>query len=82
MKDRHEDAQKVLLRLHSPDEAAVEYVQIAAQMRIDKDLDTSFMHMLRKPSYRKRFILSICAVGFNQFSGILVITSRLPPSPN
>lgn len=77
MKDRHEDARKILNRLHSPEEAQVEYVQIEAQMRIDKTLDTSYLHMVKKPSYRKRLWLTLACTGFNQFSGILVITSTL-----
>jgi len=36
MKDQHEEARKILRRLHDPDEAEKEFVQIEAQMRIDK----------------------------------------------
>lgn len=75
MKDRHDEARKILHRLHSPEEADVEYVQIDAQMRIDKTLDTSYLNMIMKPSYRKRLWLTLACTGFNQFSGILVITS-------
>ena len=79
MNDRYEDARKILLKLHNPEEAAQELLEIDAQMRIDKTLDTSYWNMLRKPSYRKRLLLTMCTTGFNQFSGILVITSMAPP---
>ena len=75
MKDRHEQAQKVLNRLHPPAEAAIEFVQIDAQMRIDKNLPSSYRDMIMKPSYRKRLLLGCGCMAFNQFSGILVITA-------
>jgi MFS family permease len=77
MQDRHEEARKILQRFHSKEEAEVEYIQIDAQMRIDKTMDTSYLNMIRKPSYRKRLFLTVACTGFNQFSGILVITSEL-----
>lgn len=76
MKDRHEEARAILHRLHEPHEADKEFVQIEAQMRIDKTLDTSYWVMIKRPSYRKRLLLSLACTGFNQFSGILVITSK------
>lgn len=76
MKDRHEEAREILHRLHEPHEAHKEFVQIDAQMRIDKTLDTSYWIMIKRPSYRKRLLLSLACTGFNQFSGILVITSK------
>jgi hypothetical protein len=65
MKDRHDEARRVLDRLHPPSEAAVEFVQIDAQMRIDKTLPTSYKDMVMKPSYRKRLYLGCgCMVRF------------------
>ena len=78
MQDRQEEARKVLNRLHPREEAAVEFVEIDAQMRIDKTLPNSYRDMVSKPSYRKRLYLSVACTGFNQFSGILVITNYSP----
>ncbi|KAL6240924.1 hypothetical protein RBB50_012183 [Rhinocladiella similis] len=41
MNDRYEDVEAVLKRLHTDEEAAVELVQIATQVRIDRRLDSS-----------------------------------------
>lgn len=78
MKDRHEEARRVLDRLHPPSEAAVEFVQIDAQMRIDKTLPTSYKDMIMRPSYRKRLYLGCGCMAITQFSGILVITNYSP----
>lgn len=75
MQDRHDDARRVLHRLHPPAEAAAEFIQIDAQMRIDKALPNSYREMVTKPSYRKRLLLTCACTGFVQFSGILVITN-------
>lgn len=74
MQDRHEQARKVLSRLHPPAEAAIEFVQIDAQMRIDKTLPSSYRDMVMRPSYRKRLLLGCGCMAMTQFSGILVIT--------
>ena len=78
MQDRHEEARKVLDRLHPPREAAIEFVQIDAQMRIDKTLPTSYKDMVTRPSYRKRLYLGCGCMAITQFSGILVITNYSP----
>lgn len=78
MKDRHEQARRVLNKLHPPAEVAVEFVQIDAQMRIDKTLSTSYKDMIMKPTYRKRLLLGMGCMAFTQFSGILVITNYSP----
>jgi hypothetical protein len=78
MQDRHEEARRVLDRLHPPAEAAVEFVQIDAQMRIDKTLPTSYRDMITRPSYRKRLYLGCGCMAITQFSGILVITNYSP----
>ena len=75
MKDRHEEARRVLNQLHPPAEAAVEFVQIDAQMRIDKTLPTSYREMIMNPSNRKRLFLGCGCMAITQFSGILVITN-------
>lgn len=60
MKDREEEAQKILHRLHSdpsdPEHefARAEMFQIQKQIRIDRTLGNSWMHIFRKRSYLKR----------------------------
>jgi len=75
MKGRHQQARAVLDKLHPPDEAAAEFLQIDAQMQIDKELSTSYLELFTKPSYRKRLLLGCGCTAFSQFSGILVIST-------
>lgn len=75
MNDRYDQARTTLLKIHSPEEAAVELAQINAQMQIDRHLPNSYWVMFKKPSYRKRSLLAIGTSGSIQFSGILVINS-------
>ena len=75
MNDRYEQARTTLLKIHNPEEAAVELAQINAQMQIDRNLPNSYWVMFKKPSYRKRSLLAIGTSGSIQFSGILVINS-------
>lgn len=75
MNDRYEQARTTLLKIHNPEEAAVELAQINAQMQIDRHLPNSYWVMFKKPSYRKRSLLAIGTSGSIQFSGILVINS-------
>jgi hypothetical protein len=82
MKDRHEEAKEILKKLHSspgdPDDtfASTEYYQINKQIAIDRTLGSSWMHMIRKPSYRKRCLLALGTTGIVQCSGVLVINSK------
>lgn len=82
MNDRYEQARTTLLKMHSPEEAAVELAQINAQMQIDRHLPNSYWVMFKKPSYRKRSLLAIGTSGSIQFSGILVINSMHSASPS
>lgn len=75
MNDRYDQARNNLLKMHSPEEAAVELAQINAQMQIDRHLPNSYWIMFKKPSYRKRSLLAMGTSGAIQFSGILVINS-------
>ncbi|RFU26560.1 hypothetical protein B7463_g9775, partial [Scytalidium lignicola] len=77
MNDRYEEARKVLLRSHSDEEATVELAHIQAQMAIDKTLDRSYLHMFKKPSYRKRSLLAIGTCCMANCSRILVINNKL-----
>lgn len=75
IKDRYEEAEKVLQKLHTPEEAIIEKNQIRNQMLIDRTLPSSYIDMFKKPSYRKRSLLAIGTTCGIQFSGILVINS-------
>lgn len=78
MKDRLDDARAVLLKLHEPHEADIEMEQIKSQIAIDRTLPNDWLTMLfKKPSYRKRSILGLGTTASIQFSGILVINSKL-----
>lgn len=81
MKDRSEDAAKVLVRLHNADEAAVELSQINRQVSIDRTLDSTWLQMFRKPSYRKRSILGLILASSSQMIGTLVIASTSKRCP-
>ena len=78
MHDRYDEAQKVLLSLHTREEAAVELVEINAQMQIDRTLGNSYWDLIRKPSYRKRAILAFGTTCLCNFSGVLVISNYGP----
>ena len=72
---KHEEARRILNRLHASDEAAIEYSQIDAQIRLDKHLPNSWMSMITKPSYRKRTLYAIGLACGIQFTGVLVINN-------
>ncbi|KIW14757.1 hypothetical protein PV08_07542 [Exophiala spinifera] len=84
MQGRDEEAKQILFRLHSnPNDpenefANAEYYQIEKQIAIDKTLGNSWMHMIKKPSYRKRCLLAIGTTGIIQCSGVLVINNYGP----
>lgn len=77
--DRHEDARRILLKLHDRDEATIEMEQIKTQIAVENTLETSWMSLLRKRSYRKRTWITLgTSVGI-QMTGVLVINSMLNP---
>jgi hypothetical protein len=84
MQGRHEEAQVILNRLHSdstdPENtyARAEFYQIEKQVLIDRTLDTSWVHIFKKPSYRKRAFLAIGTCAIIQCSGVLVINNYGP----
>lgn len=84
MKGRVEEAEAILVRLHaSPndpnhDAAKAEFYQIKKQIEIDRTLGNSWMHIVKKPSYRKRALLCLGVAGFTQCCGILVISNYGP----
>ena len=76
MHDRYEEARDNLLILHTSEEANIEIAQIQGQMQIDKTLNSSYLNMFKKPSYRKRSFLAIGTTCAIQCSGALVINSK------
>lgn len=83
LKGREEEAQAILHRLHGDSTeqgdigARAEFYQIQKQIHIDKTLGNSWVHLLRKPSYRKRLLFACGLTFFIQSSGDLVINSKL-----
>lgn len=76
LKDRNEEARTILLKLHAPEEAAIEIAQIEAQAALDRTLPSSYWAMFTKPSYRKRCGIAIFVMAAIQCSGVLVINSE------
>ena len=83
MQGRDAEAERILVKLHrdarDPDNsvAAAEFYQIQKQMEIDRTLGATWMHIIKKPSYRKRAFLAIGTCGIVQCSGVLVINSTI-----
>lgn len=73
-KGRVEKAKRILERLHTAEEAEVEFGQIARQLEMDKGLPSSYLSMFRKKSYRKRSLLALGTTMGIQFSGQVVST--------
>ena len=77
MQGREAEAESVLLNLHANtgdpnnDAAKAEIYQIRKQIAIDRTLGNSWMHILKKPSYRKRALLAVGTTGIIQCSGVL-----------
>jgi hypothetical protein len=84
MQGRDAEAEAVLLKLHADpsdpnnDAAKAEFYQIQKQIAIDRTLGNSWMHIIKKPSYRKRALLAIGTTGIVQCSGVLVINNYGP----
>jgi len=82
MNDRHDEAQSILHKLHGSEDQATdtyaraEFYQIQKQIRVDKTLGNSWMHLLKKPYYRKRVLMGCGLTFFIQSSGDLVINSK------
>ena len=77
MNDRHDEASKVLHRLHTKEEADIELFQIHNQVLVDRTLESSYVSLLKKPSYRKRVLLGCGTWTFIQFTGPLGESSTL-----
>lgn len=76
--DRIEEAERVLNKLHAPEEARIELQQIRAAIDIDRHLEKSWWSMFAKKSYRKRSFLAMGMAASIQTSGILVVNNYGP----
>lgn len=74
-KGKHEEARRVLGRLHESEEARIEYAQIEAQLNHDMSLPHSWKSLLTKKTYRKRALFAVGLACGIQFTGVLVINN-------
>ncbi|KIW88085.1 uncharacterized protein Z519_11195 [Cladophialophora bantiana CBS 173.52] len=75
---RDDEASRILKKLHAPDEAEHELLQIKAQAEIEHRLDSSYRALFTKPSYRKRCILAFITTVSIQFCGPILINNYGP----
>ncbi|KAK5044372.1 hypothetical protein LTR84_011322 [Exophiala bonariae] len=84
MSNRIDDAKQVVRRLHNladHDEhhfAIAEYYQMQKQIEYDRTLDPSYWQLIKRPSYRKRVIMSAGYAALGQSTAILVINNYGP----
>lgn len=80
-RDQDDKAQKILRDLHrTPGDEAnsaalEEYENIRRQLNAEKSVDTGLIAVLRKPSYRKRFLMGLFVQCLAQSTGVLVINN-------
>jgi hypothetical protein len=78
---RNEEAWEIIRKIHSdptdPDglSARAEYLQIIKQVEIDKQTESGYIAMFRKPSWRKRSLLAFFVMFATQSTGCLGITT-------
>lgn len=81
---RKEEAAKILERIHRSDNdpdglyAHAEMVQIIAQVEIERSLPTSYIHIIRTPSLRKRMICTLLVWSMGLSTGITVLANLTP----
>jgi MFS family permease len=81
---RPEEAGRILNSIHkTPDDpdgriAHAELNQIIAQVHVDQSLPTSWLHILRSPSLRKRLICTLLVWTMAQSTGITVLANLTP----
>lgn len=81
---RFEEASTILQRLHrtkaDPEGkvAHAEMIQIKAQVELERSLPRGYLHILRTPSLRKRFICTALVWTMGQSTGINVIATLTP----
>lgn len=80
LKGRREEAKSVVLKLHAtPHEhsqtfAEMELLEMDKQIEIERSLESSWLTILKRPSYRKRFLLSSFMVFTIQATGSQVLS--------
>ncbi len=82
-KGENEKAWAILQRLHhdpshaSDSDFMAEFTQIVRQVDIDKEENPTFYKMFKKPSWRRRSLLTMWLLFFQQASGVrLSLTAR------
>lgn len=79
LKDRDDEALKILKRIHfeAGDEAHVvahaEHFQIMQPLKLDRNIKTADLDMFRNPHWRKRCVFVIVLMFASQFAGVLGI---------
>lgn len=79
--DRKEEAWNIVAELHSTDTdvdreyATAEFYQIQKQNELDKQLDSSWVALFRRPSYRKRVFIAFALHWILFSTGNLTVTS-------
>lgn len=76
-KGKHQEARRVLARLHATEEAAFEFAQIETQVQIDSSLPHTWKSLVTKKSYRKRTLYAVGLACGIQFTGVLVVNSMV-----
>lgn len=78
LKDRAEEAWKIISMLHyDPTDEDQEFIkaefyQMRTQLEFDRALDSSWIHMFKKPSYRKRALMAALVTFLGQSTAVLV----------
>ncbi|KIV85577.1 hypothetical protein PV11_01255 [Exophiala sideris] len=81
---QREEAWRVIRKLHydpadaGEEGARAEFTQIVRQVEFDKEQNTSFVQMFKKPTWRRRSLLAMFATFAAQCTGIYGITNYLP----
>ncbi|KAK5061387.1 hypothetical protein LTR84_007929 [Exophiala bonariae] len=83
-KGRTEEAWKIVSKLHyDPTSENQEYVkeeffQMKTQLEFDRTLDSSWIHLFRKPSYRRRTLMACLVTFLGQTTAVLVAAAYGP----
>lgn len=82
LKDRPEEAERVVQKLHrggaDNDFVRSEFYQMRTQAEFDRTQDSSWKVFWSKPSYRRRAITAMLVGAFSQASGVIVINNFSP----
>jgi MFS family permease len=78
LRDRAEEAWNIVSKLHrDPTDENQEYIkgeffQMRTQLEFDRTLDASWIHLFKKPSYRKRTMMACLVTFLGQSTAVLV----------